>query len=83
MAQNTAVARSYNAAELKAQDVRENCGPAPVDHAAQAALENTELTGDGFQTAYSEVFQTVNHFMSEYNASEAAEKIRRLKVELQ
>jgi len=53
-----AVARSIDAAALKADDARDDCPHAPIDHASQAALENTSLTGRRFETAYAEVFAT-------------------------
>jgi len=81
-AKNEAIWAAYNAAELKAADVRDDCGPAPVDHAAQAALENSHVTGDGFDSAYSEVFQTIHHLMTHNDSDKAAEKIQRLRYEL-
>ena len=56
-----AVARSINAAALKADDARDDCPHAPIDHASQAALENSPLTGRRFETAYSEVFATTRY----------------------
>ena len=53
-----AVVRAVNAAALKADDARDDCPHAPIDHASQAALENTSLTGRRFETAYAEVFAT-------------------------
>jgi len=73
---------AYNAAELKASDARDDCDPAPIDHAAQAALENSDLTGDDFEQAYAEVFTTIDTLVSKYDTDTAAKKIRRLRYEL-
>jgi len=83
MARNSAIVRAYNAAELKATDARDECGPAPIDHAAQAALENTELAGAEFNDAYSEVFTTIHRLsQSTEDTDELANKIQRLRLEL-
>ena len=83
MKQNTnAVWAAYNAAELKAREARNNCGPAPIDHAAQAALENCGISGDEFEAAYTEVFTTVHRLVSKYDTDTAANKIQRLRYEL-
>jgi hypothetical protein len=79
---DTAIWSAYNAAELKARDARNDCGPAPIDHVAQAALENTTLTGDDFDAAYAEVFTTINTLVSKYDTDTAADKIQRLRYEL-
>jgi len=81
-AHDEAVWAAYNAAELKANDVREDCSPAPIDHAAQAALENSDLTGDDFEQAYAEVFTTIDTLVGKYDTDTAAKKIRRLRYEL-
>ena len=81
-ANNKAVWAAYNAAELKARDARDNCGPAPIDHAAQAALENCGITGDEFTAAYTEVFTTVHRLVSKYDTDTAADKIQRLRYEV-
>jgi hypothetical protein len=81
-AHTEAVWAAYNAAELKASDVRENCGPAPIDHAAQAALEHSDIRGDAFNAAYAEVFQTINTLVEKYDTNTAAKKFRRLRLEL-
>jgi hypothetical protein len=81
---NKAVVRAYNAAELKASDVRSGCGAAPIDHAAQAALENSDLSGPAFGDAYDEVFETIHKLSQATNDTDAmAESIRRLRFELQ
>jgi hypothetical protein len=54
-----AVVRAYNAAQLKAEEMRNNGASHPVDTAAQAALENSELTGTRFDTAYEEAWVTI------------------------
>jgi len=81
-AHDEAVWAAYNAAELKANDVREDCSPAPIDHAAQAALEHSDVQGDAFNAAYAEVFQTKNTLGEKYDTSTAAKKFRRLRLEL-
>jgi len=81
-AHDEAIWAAYNAAELKARDVREGCGPAPIDHAAQAALEHSDVRGDAFDTAYAEVFQTINSLVEKYDTDTAAKKFRRLRLEL-
>jgi len=82
MEHNSARLKAYNAAELKAGSVAETCGPAPIDHAAQAALENTDLTGDEFNEVYDEVGMSVHRLTNKYNPSKAAKKLQRLKYEL-
>jgi hypothetical protein len=81
-AHDEAIWAAYNAAELKANDVREDCSPAPIDHAAQAALEHSDVQGDAFNAAYAEVFQTINTLVEKYDTSTAAKKFRRLRLEL-
>ena len=56
-----AVIRAVDAAAMKAEDSRDDCPHAPIDHASQAALENSTLTGRRFQTAYDEVFANTHH----------------------
>jgi len=77
-----AVVRAYNAAALKATDAREECGPGPIDHAAQAALENSDVDGQQFDAAYNEVFETIHKIVSTNDTSAAADKIQRVKHEL-
>ena len=81
-AHDEAVWAAYNAAELKANYVREDCSPAPIDNAAQAALEHSDVQGDAFNAAYAEVFQTINTLVEKYDTSTAAKKFRRLRLEL-
>ena len=81
-AHTEAVWAAYNAAELKARDARENCGPAPIDHATQAALENCGITGEEFDAAYTEVFTTVHRLLDKYDTNTAADKIQRLRYEV-
>jgi hypothetical protein len=84
MAQQNAVVRAYNAVELKASEARNNCGPAPIDHAGQAALENSDLSGEAFDAAYNELFTTVHKLsQSTANTDELADKVRRLRFEIQ
>lgn len=81
-----AVARAYNAAALKAEempDTSDRCMMNGVDNAAQAALENSELTGRRFDTAHGEVFETVcylTHRTDKTNA-EIAAALERCKFE--
>lgn len=63
---NRAVCRAIDAAALKASEARNDCGHEPIDHASQAALENSDLVVDSnqnsiFARAYSEVFVTTDY----------------------
>jgi len=78
-----AVADAYNAATLKAEDSPQNPIGHPVDHAAQASLENSPLTGTRFETAYEEVWQTIYHLSGACDTTdEMAEQLARVKQEL-
>jgi hypothetical protein len=78
-----AVVRAYNAAQLKAEEMR-NDGPShPVDHSAQASLENSELTGTWFDTAYEEVWCTIYSLAGMCDTTdEMAKRLEQVRVEL-
>jgi len=75
-----AVIRGLNSAALKADDVRDGCGHAPIDHASQAALENSELTGRRFEVAYSEVFASTLYAVK--SDKDTADVLEHIKTEL-
>lgn len=78
-----AIVDAYNAASLKAEDVPQNPIGHPVDHASQAALENSTLTGSRFETAYEEVWQTIYHLSGACaNTDKMAEQLDRIKTEI-
>lgn len=78
-----AVVRAYNSAQLKAEDARQGCGSSPIDHAAQAALENSELTGTRFETAYEEVWKTIYSLSGMCDTTdEMAEKLEQVRCEI-
>jgi len=78
-----AVVRAYNSAELKAYDVRQACGGAPIDHSAQAALENSSLSGQRFQTAYGEVWNTIYHLSGACDSTDKmGEKLDQIRSEI-
>jgi len=80
---NEAIWAAYNAAELKAEDCRKNAGYEPVDTAAQAALEGTDLRGAEFGEAYAEVWETIYELRQLTDSTdELAVKIQRLRYEL-
>jgi hypothetical protein len=78
-----AIITAYNAAELKAYDVPQNPIGHPVDHAAQASLENSQLTGQRFESAYEEVWTTI-YSLSDIcdSTDEMAEKLDQIRTEL-
>jgi len=82
-----AVNRAYNAAALKADDMPETsdrCMMNGVDNAAQAALENSPMAGQQFNTAHGEVFETVSyltHRTDKANA-EIAKTLERVKYNI-
>ena len=75
-----AVVRAVDAAAMKADDSRDECPHAPIDHASQAALENSTLTGRRFQTAYDEVF--ANTYYAVNADGDTADTLGRIKHEL-
>jgi len=78
-----AIATAYNAAELKAYEVPEKPIGHPVDHAAQASLENSELTGARFETAYEEVWKTIYTLSGMCDTTdEMAAKLDQIRTEL-
>jgi len=82
-AYNNAIVGALNAAALKADDANNACAPAPIDHAAQAALENSPLTGQLFGAAYDDVYHTINHLAGETDTTDdLAAALERVKTEL-
>ncbi len=78
-----AVTNAYNAATLKAEDVPQKTIGHPIDHAAQAALENSSLTGTRFETAYEELWMTIYHLSGVCETTdEMAEQLDRVKHEI-
>jgi hypothetical protein len=78
-----AVTNAYNAAALKADDARDVAAYEPVDTAAQAALENSPLTGGRFTTAHGEVWETVYTLAQRCETTdELADKLEQVRVEL-
>jgi hypothetical protein len=80
---NQAVCRAIDAAALKASDARDNCGHEAIDHASQAALENSGLVVDSnqnsrFARAYSEVFVTTDYAVkADRDTSDILEQVHR------
>lgn len=78
-----AVNRAYNAAALRAEGVPQNPIGHPIDHSAQAALENGPLTGRRFEVAYEELWQTIYHLSNACDdTDEMARELDRVKTEL-
>lgn len=78
-----AITDAYNAAKLKAEEVPQKPIGHPVDHAAQASLENSALTGARFETAYEEVWKTIYGLSGMCDSTdEMAEKLEQVRVEL-
>jgi hypothetical protein len=78
-----AVKNAYNAAALKAEDSHPNPIGYPVDHASQASLENSPLTGTRLETAYEEVWETIYHLSNRCDSTDAmADKLTQIKHEL-
>ena len=76
-AYKNAVVRAIDAAAMKADDSRDDCPHAPIDHASQAALENSELTGSRFDVAYREVFANTRYAIkSDRDASDVLAQIK-------
>jgi hypothetical protein len=78
-----AITTAYNAARLKAEEAPQNPIGHPVDHAAQASLENSELTGSRFETAYEELWMSIYSLSGMCDSTdEMAEKLEQIRVEL-
>jgi len=78
-----AVVDAYNAAQLKAEEVPDNPVGHPVDHAAQAALENSPLAGARFETAYEELWKTIYSLSGMCDSTdEMADKLEQVRIEL-
>jgi hypothetical protein len=67
---------------MKAGDtqVRDDCPHGPIDHASQAALESTDVTGADFDRAYSDVFATTRHAVNAER--DTADVLAQVRVEL-
>jgi hypothetical protein len=78
---NQAVIRAVDAAAMKAADSgRDSVYHSPVDSASQAALEDSSLVGESFDTAYDEVFR--NTWYAVNADADTADLLERIYVEL-
>jgi hypothetical protein len=77
---NQAVIRGVDAARMKASDIRNPTPHAPVDHASQAALRSSPVTGGAFETAYDEVF--LNTWYAHSAAGDTVDVLERIYAEL-